>query len=192
MSQALVSLKKKPPPLPYFKVNICPSPLRLNIFRLFVILSLTQLYRYTPEIFLFSTATFKYSYRAPSDELDKNSQRTWLSENFSRWNGYSHFRSGLNWFRKKRCFNNQMSVILSWTYFYNLHWNDYLYFKGLLYIWEEMIMVALIWSREFRMHMKNPAQTGSGCIRFNDWNFHQATFAVYSCPIRLRGAGRYI
>jgi len=40
-----------PPPLPYFKVNI--YPLRLNIFRLFVILSLTQLYRYTPEIFLF-------------------------------------------------------------------------------------------------------------------------------------------
>jgi hypothetical protein len=37
----------------------------LNIFRLFVILSLTQLYRYTPEIFLFSTATFKYTYRVP-------------------------------------------------------------------------------------------------------------------------------
>ena len=36
-----------------------PSPLRLNIFRLFVIRSLTQLYRYTPEIFLFSSATFK-------------------------------------------------------------------------------------------------------------------------------------
>ena len=42
-----------------------PSPLRLNIFRSFVILSLTQLYRYTPEIFLFSTATFKYTYRDP-------------------------------------------------------------------------------------------------------------------------------
>jgi hypothetical protein len=42
-----------------------PSPLRVNMFRLFVILSLTQLYRYTPEIFLFSTATFKYTYRAP-------------------------------------------------------------------------------------------------------------------------------
>ena len=42
-----------------------PSSLRLNIFRLFVTLSLTQLYRYTPEIFLFSTATFKYTYRAP-------------------------------------------------------------------------------------------------------------------------------
>jgi hypothetical protein len=52
-----------------------PSPLRLNIFRLFVILSLTQLYRYTLEIFLFSTATFKYIYRAHSDELDKNSRR---------------------------------------------------------------------------------------------------------------------
>jgi hypothetical protein len=52
-----------------------PSKLRLNIFRLFVILSLTQLYRYTPEIFLFSTATFKYKYRPPSDELDKNIPR---------------------------------------------------------------------------------------------------------------------
>ena len=113
-----------------------PSPLRLNIFRLFVILSLTQLYRYTPEIFLFSTATFKYIYRPPSDKLPKNSQ------NFSQWNGYNHFRSGLNWFRKfkKRCFKNQMSVIWSWRYFYNLHWNNYLYFTGLLYIWEEMIV----------------------------------------------------
>ena len=95
-----------------------PSPLRLNIFRLFVILFLTQLYRYTPEIFLFSTATFKYT---PSDELDKNIQQKWLGENlwhlkdleiskyiqrtslgllFSHWNGYSHFRSGLNWFKK--------------------------------------------------------------------------------------------
>jgi hypothetical protein len=65
-SQALVSFKKyMPPPLPYFKVNIFPSPLCLNIFCLFVILSLTQLYCYTPEIFLFSTATFKYTYRAP-------------------------------------------------------------------------------------------------------------------------------
>ena len=42
-----------------------PSQFHLNIFRLFVILSLTQLYRYTPEIFLFSTTTFKYTYRAP-------------------------------------------------------------------------------------------------------------------------------
>jgi hypothetical protein len=42
-AQALVSFKKyMPPPLPYFKVNIYPFPLPLNIFRLFVILSLTQ------------------------------------------------------------------------------------------------------------------------------------------------------
>ena len=46
-------------------LSFSSSPLHLNIFRLFVILSLTQLYRYTPEIFLFSTATFKYTYRAP-------------------------------------------------------------------------------------------------------------------------------
>ena len=45
-----------------------PSSLRLNIFRLFVILSLTQSYRYTPEIFLFSTATFKYKYRRIGQE----------------------------------------------------------------------------------------------------------------------------
>ena len=37
-----------------------------------------------------------------------------------------------------------MSVIWSWTYFYNLHWNNYLYFKGLLYIWEEKIMMVLL------------------------------------------------
>ena len=58
-----------PPLLPYFKVNICPLPLPHNIFRLFVILSLTQLYRYTPEILLFSTATFKYNYRAPLRQI---------------------------------------------------------------------------------------------------------------------------
>jgi hypothetical protein len=39
--------------------------------------------------------------------------------------------------------------------------------------------------------MKNPAQTGSGCIRFIDWKIENATFAEYSCPIRLRGA-RYL
>jgi hypothetical protein len=82
-----------------------------------------------------------------------------------------------------------MSIIWSWTYFYNLHWNNYLYFKGLLYIWEEMIMMTLLHgrSRECRIHMKNPAQTGNGCIRLNDWKVDQVTFAEYSCPIRLRG-----
>jgi hypothetical protein len=68
-SQALVLFKKyMPPPSSLLQgkhLPFSPSPLRLNMFRLFVILSLTQLYRYTPEIFLFSTATFKYNYRAP-------------------------------------------------------------------------------------------------------------------------------
>jgi hypothetical protein len=68
-AQALVSFKKYMPPssslLQGKHLSFTPSPLRLNIFRLFVILSLTQLYRYTPEILLFSTATFKYKYRAP-------------------------------------------------------------------------------------------------------------------------------
>ena len=34
--------------------------------------------------------------------------------------------------------------------------------------------------------MKTPAQTGSGCIRFDDLKVENATFAEYSCPIRLR------
>jgi hypothetical protein len=67
-SQALVSFKKYMPSSSLLQgkhLPFSPSPLRLNIFRLFVILSLTQLYRYTFEIFLFSTATFKYKYWAP-------------------------------------------------------------------------------------------------------------------------------
>ena len=72
------------------------SPLRLNMFRLFVILSLTQVYRYTPEIFLFSTATFKYTYRDPADELDNNIQRTSPRLLFSHLNGYRDFRFALD------------------------------------------------------------------------------------------------
>ena len=79
-AQALVSFKKIYAPssslLQGKHLPFSLSPLRLNNFRLFVILSLTQLYRYTPEILPFSTATFKYTYRAPSNELDKNIQRT--------------------------------------------------------------------------------------------------------------------
>jgi hypothetical protein len=66
ITQPLVSFKKYMPPssslLQGKHLPFSPSPLRLNIFHLFVILSLTQLYRYTPEIFLFSTVTFKYIY----------------------------------------------------------------------------------------------------------------------------------
>ena len=83
-----------------------------------MILSLTQLYRYAPEIFLFSTATFKYTYRPPSDELDKNIQRKWLGENISHWNGHSHFRFALDFYmhsefsRPAMC-NNAIMIISS-------------------------------------------------------------------------------
>ena len=53
-----------------------PSPLRLNICPLFVILSLTQWYRYTPETFLFTIATFKYIYRNPLRRIGQEYQRT--------------------------------------------------------------------------------------------------------------------
>ena len=66
VAQALVSFKKyMPPPLPYFKVNICPLPLPHFASILFAYLLSFILYCYTPEIFLFSTATFKYKYLAP-------------------------------------------------------------------------------------------------------------------------------
>jgi hypothetical protein len=144
--ETLVSFKQyMPPPLPYFKVNIYPFPLPHFASTFFAYLWSFRWPNYIvtlPKYFSFRLPHLNITTGPPSDELDKNSQRTWLSENFSHWNGYTHFRSGLNWFRKlkKRCFKNQMSVIWSWTYFYNLHWNNYLYFKGLLYIWEEMIM----------------------------------------------------
>jgi hypothetical protein len=38
--------------------------------------NITQLYRYTPEIFLFTTATFKYTYRAPLRRIGQKYQGT--------------------------------------------------------------------------------------------------------------------
>jgi hypothetical protein len=58
-----------PPPLPYFKVNICPLPLPHFASIFFAYLWSFRWLNYivtgTPEIFLFSTATFKYKCRAP-------------------------------------------------------------------------------------------------------------------------------
>jgi hypothetical protein len=86
--QALVSFKKyMPPPLPYFKVNIYPFPL-LHFASIFFslicdpfadpIISLSS-----RDISLFDCHIYNIPTGAPSDELDKNNQRTWLSENFS-------------------------------------------------------------------------------------------------------------
>ena len=138
-----------PPPLPYFKVNICPFPLPhfASIFFAYLWYFHWPNYIVTlPRYFSFRLPHLNIPTGPPSDELDTNIQRMSHGLLFSHWNGYSHFRSSLNWFRKfkNRCFKNQMSVIWSWTYFYILHWNNYLYFKGLLYIWEEMIMIALL------------------------------------------------
>ena len=41
-----------------------------------------------------------------------------------------------------------MSIIWSWTYFYNLHLNNYLYFKGLLYIWDDHVALLHMASLE--------------------------------------------
>jgi hypothetical protein len=95
-TQALVSFQKyMPPPLPYFKVNIYP------FFFAYLWSFCWPYYIVTlPKYFSFRLPPLNIPTGRPSDELDKNSQRMWFSENLSHWNGYSHFRSGLNWFRK--------------------------------------------------------------------------------------------
>jgi hypothetical protein len=103
-TQALVSFKKyMPPPLLYFKINIYPFPFPhfASIFFAYLWSFRWPNYIVTlPRYFSFRPPHLNIPTGPPSDELDKNSQRTWLSENLSHWNGYSHFRSGFNWFRK--------------------------------------------------------------------------------------------
>jgi hypothetical protein len=100
VTQALVSFKKyMPPPLPYFKVNIYPFPLPHFASIFFAYLwsfrwpnYIVTLRRY----FSFRLPHLNIPTGPPSDELDKKSQRTWLTKNFSQWNGYSHFRFALD------------------------------------------------------------------------------------------------
>ena len=105
-TQALVSFKKyMPPPLPYFKVNICPFPLPHFASIFFAYLWTFRWPNYIVTLPRYLNFSFRLPHlniptRPPSDELDKNIQRTSLGLLFSHWNGYSHFRSGLNWFRK--------------------------------------------------------------------------------------------
>jgi hypothetical protein len=103
-AQALVSFKKyMPPPLPYFKVNICPVPLPHLALIFFAYLWSFRWPNYIvtlPRYFSFRLPHLNIPTGPPSDELDKNIQRTSLGLLFSHWNGYSHFRSSLNWFRK--------------------------------------------------------------------------------------------
>ena len=79
----------------YFKVNIYPFPLPYfaSIFFAYLWSFRWPIYIVTlPRYFSFRLPHLNIPTRPPSDELDKNSQRTWLSENFSHWSGYSHFR----------------------------------------------------------------------------------------------------
>ena len=91
-----------PPPLPYFKVNICPFPFPhfASIFFAYLWSFRWPNYIVTlPRYFSFRLLHLNITTGPPSDELDKNIQRTLHFLFFSHWNGYSHFRSGLNWFR---------------------------------------------------------------------------------------------
>jgi hypothetical protein len=95
-TQALVSFKKyMPSPLPYFKVNICPFPLPYfaSIFFAYLWSFRGPDYIVTlPRYFSFRLPHLNISTGPPSDELDKNIQRTSLRLLFSHWNGYSHLK----------------------------------------------------------------------------------------------------
>ena len=85
LAQALVSFKKcMPPPLPYFKVNIYPFPLPhfASIFFAYLWSFRWPSYIVTlPRYFSFRLPHLNIPTEPSSDELDKNIQRTWLSEN---------------------------------------------------------------------------------------------------------------
>ena len=91
------------PPLPYFKVNICPLPLPHFASIFFAYLwsfrwpnyKCISLHLY----FSFRLPHLNINTEPPSDKLYKNIQRKSHFLFFSHWNGYSHFRSVLNWFR---------------------------------------------------------------------------------------------
>jgi hypothetical protein len=88
-SQAFVSFKKyMPPPLPYFKVNIYPFPLPhfASIFFAYLWSFRWPNYIVTlPRYFSFRLPHLNIPTGAPSDELDKNIQRTWLGLQAHQW-----------------------------------------------------------------------------------------------------------
>ena len=58
-----------------------------------------------------------------------------------------------------------------------------------------MIMMALLHMAGLENSewiWKNPAQTGSGCIRFSDWKIENATFVEYSVQFVWGGPSIYI
>jgi hypothetical protein len=99
-TQALVSFKKyMPPPLPYFKVNICllPLPHFTSIFFAYLWSFRWPNYIATlPRYFSFRLPHLNINTGTPSDELDKNIQRKSHFLFFSQWNGNNHFRFALD------------------------------------------------------------------------------------------------
>jgi hypothetical protein len=95
IAQALVSFKKNmPPPLPYFKVNICPLPIPhfASIFFAYLWSFRWPNYIVTlPRYFSFWLPHLNINTGGPSDELEGNFQRKSHFLFFSQWNGYSHF-----------------------------------------------------------------------------------------------------
>jgi hypothetical protein len=100
VTQALVSFKKyMPPPLPYFKENICPLSLShfASIFFAYLWSFRWPNYIVTlPRYFSFRLPHLNINTGPPSDELDKNIQRKSHFLFFSHWNGYNHFRFALD------------------------------------------------------------------------------------------------
>ena len=100
VAQTLVSFKKYiPPPLPDFKVNICPLPLPHFASIFFAYLGSFRWPNYIitlPRYFSFRLTHLNINTGHPSDELDKNIQRKSHFLFFSHWNGYNHFRFALD------------------------------------------------------------------------------------------------
>ena len=98
--QALVSFKKyMPPPLLYFKVNICllPLPHFASIFFAYLWPLRWPNYIVTlPRYFSFRLPHLNIHTGPPSDELDMNIQRKSHFLFYSHWNGYNHFRFALD------------------------------------------------------------------------------------------------
>jgi hypothetical protein len=91
--------KYMPPPLPYFKVNICPLPLPHFASIFFAYLWSFRWPNYVvtlPRYFSFPLPHLNINTGPPSDELDKNIQRKSHFLFFSQWNGYNHFRFALD------------------------------------------------------------------------------------------------
>ena len=100
VAQALVSFKGcMPPPLPYYRVDICPFPLPH-----FASMFLACLWSFRwpncvvalPRCFSFRLPHLDVPAGSPSDELDRGVRRASHFLFFSQWNGYNHFRFALD------------------------------------------------------------------------------------------------